>query len=233
MQFEIGQIAFFFLLLLLLFFSSLSPSAAHEVWYALAGSLSRHKPDASTHTAAKESSHSEKSARWNKRGTPKRSAGISGVIYESQTKTRRRVLKRRRSERMKEIALVGLRSDMAECKCTWLVQGWFLTVTLHCERCIDTFVKCLCNTFGFPLNKTSGFKTERKLQICHTWNRRLMFSPVSFYRFQEERAQPRPGRKKHPPVIFASLGLSAMWMQRMFGEFSNKHTFKMFETVIF
>lgn len=51
MQFEIGQIAFFFFFLF--FF-------AHEAWYAPAGSLSRHKPDASTHTAAKESSHSQR-----------------------------------------------------------------------------------------------------------------------------------------------------------------------------
>lgn len=59
MQFEIDQIAFFFFPLPPLSLP-FSPSAAHEAWYAPAGSLSRHKPDASTHTAAKESSHSQR-----------------------------------------------------------------------------------------------------------------------------------------------------------------------------
>ena len=40
--------------------------------------------------------------------------------------------------------------------------------------------------------------------------------------FQVEKAQPRPGRRKPPPVIFASLGLSATWTQRMFGEFEQR-----------
>ena len=37
-----------------------------------------------------------------------------------------------------------------------------------------------------------------------------------------EKAQLRPGRRKPPPVIFASLGLSATWTQRMFGEFEQR-----------
>lgn len=52
-----------------------------------------------------------------------------------------------------------------------------------------------------------------------------MFSlSVFFCLFQEARAQLRQGRRKHPPVTFASLGLSVMWTQRMFGEFT--HTYK-------
>ncbi len=52
-----------------------------------------------------------------------------------------------------------------------------------------------------------------------------------------EKAQPRRGRRKPPPVIFASLGPSVMWMQRMFGEFIPTHTLththtKLLETTV-
>lgn len=42
--------------------------------------------------------------------------------------------------------------------------------------------------------------------------------------FQEGRAQPRQARRKPPPVIFVSLGPSAMWMRRTSGEFGNTPT---------
>lgn len=91
-------------------------------------------------------------------------------------------------------------------------------------RCIVNGV--FCCRFCLPLNETAGFKTNSKC-LCKSFLDEtgvkcfsLRLCLLCFLKV--EKAQPRPGRRKPPPVIFASLGLSATWMQRMFGEFEQR-----------